>query len=333
MAVTVEINKSGSAITIEITEGSDITKYAIYEKANLTAIDDSITIKSNLNEVIIDYNDIVDKLGSTTPSEYIDELTSRGFFLGNSIIDSDPKLAFALATIFDTYGDIVSIDAKKKSLRKFGRNENMSQGVRSPISFGNISNYATGNDINEIVSNDNSDTQDVVIEGHTLSGSDLTFVVQTITLTGTTPVTLTTPLYRATRLYNNGTTDFAGTITLSDDGITNYLQTDGANNQSLRCATSLSSQDYWIVTKATGSVIRNATAVAVDFELHVREFGKVFRNKQPFSAHSYGGLAVFDFDPYEIIIPNSDIEMLGTATTNATQANATIQGYLGLVIS
>lgn len=37
-------------------------------------------------------------------------------------LDNDPQIAWALAVIQEQYGDIVSVDAKKKSLLKFGRN-------------------------------------------------------------------------------------------------------------------------------------------------------------------------------------------------------------------
>ena len=169
----------------------------------------------------------------------------------------------------------------------------------------------------------------LIIEGHTISGSDLTFVVQTATLNGTTPVTLTTPLRDATRMFNNDSTDFAGTVSVSD-GSTDYLTSDGGNNQSLKCAASMGSDTYWIITKLVGSVKRSNSAV-VDFQLQIRESGKVWRTKYSFSVSREAGTDQLDLDPYIIMKPNADMRVIGTSNAANTVAEAAVHGYMALI--
>ena len=127
---------------------------------------------------------------------------------------TQPLFKSAEAEILSTYGDIVSVSKKAKSLRKFGQNRELANGVKELISEqGGMEILPSSNLINEVVSTDASDTQEIKIEGHTLNGSDFTFVIQTVTLTGTTPVSIV-PMARASRIFNNGTTNFAGDVSV-----------------------------------------------------------------------------------------------------------------------
>jgi hypothetical protein len=237
----------------------------------------------------------------------------------------------AIKNIEADYGDTVSVESKNKALIKFGVNPDIDTGASETIwQFGGNETYATGNDIDIVVSTDAGDTQAVIIEGHTISGSDLTFVTQTATLNGTTNVTLSTPLYRATRIYNDSSTDFIGTVTVEDNGTSVNLSTGGTGNQSLKCSTSLSSQDYWIITSIDISV-RKTTNGAVDFELQIREPGKVFRTQYFISSHSNAGAELFMLQPCIIAPKNSDIRMVGTASVNNMAASASIHGVLAIV--
>lgn len=250
------------------------------------------------------------------------------------------RLQHAIDQILNDYGDTVLI--KPKSLLKYGRNENVAQDTLTTVwTTGGNETYATGNTINRVSSAQGTDTQQVVIEGHTLSGSDLTFVTQTATLQGQNQVTLTTPLYRATRLYNNGSTNFAGNVYCYESGgtVTNGVPQDatkihitvlaGVTNQSLKASTSLSSVDYWIITQFYASV-NEKTSASVDFALQTREFGKVFRNRLPHAATSNGVSGALDLDPPIIVRPNSDIRITALASAASTSVDAWINGYLGL---
>jgi len=242
----------------------------------------------------------------------------------------DYKLAHAQNAIFESFGDTVSIWEKGKVLVKFGRNEDLDTGVRETIwETGGIETLKTANDIDIVVSTDAGDTQEIVIEGHTISGSDLTFVIQTLTLNGTTNVSLTTPLARVSRLYNNDSTDFAGDVTVEDNGTSVHITVRGTNglNQSEKCATSLSSSDYWIITGIAAGVTGSVSAT-VKFELQVKEAGKVWRTQYAFNSSTYTEVKG---DEYIIVKPNSDVRIVGTSGTNNTEAIAAIRGYLAII--
>ena len=250
------------------------------------------------------------------------------------------RLRHAELFILDTYGHTVSIENKRKPLTKFGRNSDLGTSEETVWLVGGTETYATDNDIISISSSDDTDTQSVVIEGHTVSGGNLTFVSQTVTMTGQTEKALTTPLYRATRLYNAGATNFAGTVYVYEsdtvtDGVPQtaskiHIRTDGTNNQSLKCATSLSSVDYWIITHVSASVLRQ-TAAAADLKLQVRESGGVFRTLYPFSVHTNSGVVQISFDPCLVVRPNSDIRLQATASTTSVQVEGAIHGYLASI--
>ena len=117
-------------------------------------------------------------------------------------IDDDPKIAAAIQEIYNTYGDLVSVGSKKKQLIKFGRNTDLSTTQEQVWLQGGTEDLPSDNIINTLVSTNAGDDQTVTIEGHTISGNNLTFVTQPATINGTTDVTLTTSLARATRLLN-----------------------------------------------------------------------------------------------------------------------------------
>lgn len=242
----------------------------------------------------------------------------------------DFKLAHAIRSIEADFGDTVSIWEKAKTLVKFGKNPDLDSGVSETIwNTGGDETLKTANDIDVVVSTNAGDTQSVVIEGHTISGSDLTFVTQTVTLTGTTPAALTTPLARVTRLYNDSATNFAGDITVEDNGTSVHLTVRGTNgeNQSNKCQTAISSSDYWIITHIAGGVIGSVSAT-VEFELQIKLSGKVWRTVYRFNTSNYteaGG------EPYLIVPPNSDVRIVGTSNTNNTDAVAAIIGYLAII--
>ena len=244
----------------------------------------------------------------------------------------DYRIPYAINQIFQDDAVTVSVAEKGKSLIKFGQNSDIDAGVQEMVwEQGGFETYKTANDIDIVVSTAGGDTQEVVIEGHTISGTDLTFVTQTVTLNGTTNVSLTTPLARANRLYNNDSTDFAGVITVEDNGTSVHLSTGSAgNNQSLKCATATSSVDYWIITGLMVSVNRANTAV-VDFELQVRLPGKVFRTQYALTSSRESGTYKVDFEQPIIVKPNSDIRVLATSSAANTAVQAAIHGYLAIV--
>lgn len=241
----------------------------------------------------------------------------------------DYRVAYGIRQIEANYSDTVSVYEKAKQLVKFGSNPLLAAGVEETVwSTGGIEVLETTNAIDRVVSTDAGDTQTIIIEGHTLSGTDFTFATQTATLNGTTPVVLTTPIARSSRMINTGTTNFAGTITVYTNGGDTHLTALGSDNQSLKCSTTLSSSDYWLITGLDIGVKRSNTAV-VDFKLQVQEYGGVFRT-QYFTSQANGG-NYYTFGQPLIIKPNSDVRVQVISNAASTAVSASIHGYLAII--
>jgi len=243
---------------------------------------------------------------------------------------TDPEMTRAIAQILGTYGDTVSVNEKNKSLLKFGRNDDIGTTAETVWLTGGHETLPTGNNIDIVTSTSASDTGDVLIEGHTISGSDLTFVSQTVTLTGTGNTSLTTPLYRASRMVNMGSADFVGTVTVEDNGTSTHITCPPAVNQSQKCATSLSSQDYWIITGISVGVDKTQTR-SVTFELQVKPFGGVWLT-QVMVETSAAGSVQQDGKPYFIVPKNADFRIRATSSGTTTAVSAWVNGHLALVI-
>lgn len=257
--------------------------------------------------------------------------------------DDSFRINAAINEILGTYGDTVSVESRAKSLLKFGRN-NLVATTGSTImtlpSGINSETYVSSNAIDRISSSSGSDTQIVTIEGHTISGSNLTFVTQNATLNGQNKVTLTTPLARCTRIFNTGSTSLVGTIyAYEDTTISSGAPTDGTKvhcmiragkNQSEKASTSLSSQDYWLVTQVYADVLEKSGTILMDIEIQMREVGKVFRQVASFSA-STNARGNIQFDPYLIVPKNYDIRLQATSSAASKIVSGGIQGYLAIV--
>lgn len=270
-------------------------------------------------------------------------------------LSTSAKIAQAEREILGTYGDRVSVEQKAKSLTKFGKHLDLdtADGQATVWTLGSRAGsenetYVTTNAIDTISSSDAGDTQEVFIEGHTVSGtgasSQFTFVTQTATLNGQNKVTLSTPLARVSRAYNNDLSTFAGDIFIYEDttisaGVPSdftkaHMEIRGTigDTQSFKAATTFSNSDYFICTGGFAS-IRRATAASVDFQFEVRRPGGVFRPVSRINLNSSGaGFAQVQFDPYVIVPKNSDVRIVAATSANNTEVDATFQGYLAVVI-
>ena len=204
----------------------------------------------------------------------------------------------------------------------------------------NNETYVTDNLITTVSSSSASDTEIVRIEGHTLANDNFTFSTQDVTLNGQTQVTLSTPLARVTRLANIGSNNLVGSVYVYQTGSSSggvpstaaevHLQTRAGQNQSEKCATTLSSTDYWIVSGIYTDVIEK-TAAYVDVELQGREYGGVFRPRLNISATTAGGRARQPFTPYQIFKKNSDVRLSAVADGANTDVSGGIEGVLAVV--
>ena len=257
----------------------------------------------------------------------------------------DPWLHHAEDIILSTYGDVVSIHAKQKDLLKFGRNELVGTSPATVMALpAGILNetYVTTNIITSVVSTAAGDTEEIVVEGHTTAdgGLNFVFVSQTITLTGQTAATLTTPLARCSRAYNNNGTELTGVISVTETdtytaGVPDtpagvHLQISAGKQQSNKASTTMSSTDYWIITSFYCDYLKK-TAGFADVELQVRLPGKVFR-EQVTAGCSDGARGVHNFLPYFICPKNSDIRLVATAGAASTPISGGIQGVLASIV-
>lgn len=276
----------------------------------------------------------------------------------------DPWIAEAVRRFTAEYASVigdrrVELAGKQKALLKFGRNVNMTAGDVETIWDTGVANetYVDSNLIDSISSSSASDTMLIRIEGH-YYGSDgkLHFVILDATLNGQTPVTTTTVIsdaygeYAGALARNSRLANLSGTTLVGDVFIYQSTQTVTAGvpqdltkvhgkisgsaglQQSNKCATTISNEDFFIITASRVGVAK-AQAAYIDFSLEIREFGGIFRERTVGNGSRDSGFGqIFSSPPYLLIPPNSDIRMRGTASTNSTTGIAQFNGILGALI-
>ena len=253
----------------------------------------------------------------------------------------DGRLVQSEREIQSTYGDTVSIDKKAKSLLKFGKSAALTANTLETVwTVGGNEVYISDDGITHISSSSASDTQDIRVEGHTISGDDLTFVVQLVTLSGQTPVALNTGLARVSRLSNNSGTELVGRVVAYEDTATNngvpsdvtkiHIDIPTGFQQSFKSATSFSKEDYYVMTGFYGAVSAKQSA-AVDFYVEIKEPNGVFLQKACFTASSSGGNSDISLDPAIIVPKNSDIRVRCETANNNAVVFGIFKGYLAKV--
>lgn len=246
-------------------------------------------------------------------------------------------------------GQYWSVRDKNKSLSKFGRRVGITSTHSTIAALGGEAHETllTTNGITTVVSSDNADNQTLKIEYHTINpgGDELTFGVQTVTLTGHTPVPLPTPCARVSRVYNTSSTYMAGDIyvyeggTISapvdgpDDATEIHLQILAGDQQSKKAATSISNTDAYFITQIITSVVAGSpSAQAIDFDLETKALDGVWRPLLEWS-NQLGGLTTvtIDLDPVLIIPKNHDVRIAASASGSGADVTASFRGYLASV--
>lgn len=256
----------------------------------------------------------------------------------------------AIDVIKETYGDTVRV--KPKDLLKFGKNPNVGSTVQCDVmelAGSETSETLLGNSQNLIDSfscTDASFTGAVVIEGHTDSSGVKTFVSQNITADGQNEVTLATPLNTATRMFISGSTAMAASkiayvynntgVTLAS-GVPNidsqvHLIMQSDDNQSLKCSTAFSNQDYGLITEFFCSVNKR-TSATVDVRIKVKQKDGVFRSVvPPMTLNTTGtGDIHCQFRPFLIVPKNSFIKATAIASTTSVEVSACFNSMLAIV--
>lgn len=267
-------------------------------------------------------------------------------------------VAQAERVVLSTYGETVSVADKKKNLNKFGSNlsvgttfETVSRQQGASIN----ETYVSTNIVGSIVSSSVTDTQTMVVEGHTIDGSgNLTFVVQEATLNGQAEVALPSPMARANRIYvkpsgvfNAPQAAITGTVSVYDNtgGVTSGVpNVDAATKvlllpgevQSEKCATSTSATDYWFISTFVGG-IGNAggSASRVTFRIETRDVagGGVWRPQGRVIVVNVGENAESEsFDPLLIVPKSHDIRVVAATDSNTAEVFAELRGVLAVVV-
>ena len=269
--------------------------------------------------------------------------------ISNNSESKGELLEQAVREIKSTYGGDVSVTEKRKSLLKFGQNESIGTSVATVMTLPGSETeepLGTTNAITTVVSSSTSDTQDIEFyEGHTISGTDLTFIKETnsdagITLTGRTAVTLPTAVARATRARlsspANGDIYFyeGGDITngVPDDDTEVHMMISSGQTQTQKASTSMSSVDYWIITGFTVSVLEK-TASFADARIEIKGVSETrwFPISQNISASATSGTMQISFDPYIIVTKNHDVRVSAKANTSGIHVSSGIMGYLASI--
>ena len=156
--------------------------------------------------------------------------------------------------------------------------------------------YSSTADIDSLSSSDNSDTQDVEVQGLDISN---TLTVQTVTLTGQTRVAIPTALKRVFRLKNQGSTNNAGTVycfknIATTGGVPNTLANIRAlmrigNNQTLMALYTIPAGKTGLMTDFWASSVDASKDTEYKLRLEARPGGGVFQLKHESSFSDAGG--------------------------------------------
>lgn len=258
----------------------------------------------------------------------------------------DGRLVQAEREIYQTFGDLVSIDQKAKTLTKFGKSAALGTTRETVWTVGGMETYVNTNSIDSISSSSANDNEEILLECHTVTGTgedqQFTFLVQTVSLNGQNRVALPIPVARVSRVFNNNGTELEGAVYVYENtaivgGVPSDLTKVHAQvplgfQQSFKAATTFSNEDYYVLTGGFGSVTYKQSA-AVNFYLEFRQAGRVFREGAAVSANSAGGAWQVDLDPAIIIPKNSDVRITCQTDTQGAEVYASFQGYLAKVIT
>lgn len=199
------------------------------------------------------------------------------------------------------------------SVNKFGKNSDIGTAASEDIwDYGGIYQFSSTADITKIISSA-ADTVDIEIQG---LNSNYELTVQEVTLSGTTFITLTTPLIRIFRMKNIGATDLTGgvyvvTSTATHTGGIPDNSTDvrayinGSNNQTLMAIYTVPAGKTAYLTRLQTKLGRTISASA-SMELLVRPEGKVFQIKRAYQINNTDS-DIREYDPYLKIDEKSDI--------------------------
>ena len=203
-------------------------------------------------------------------------------------------------------------------VNKFGQNDALNSSTYEDVwDGGGTYSYpadATAS-ITKVVSTSASDITDVEVQGLSVDG---TLTVQTMTLTGTTPVTLTTALWRVFRMKNVGATAWIGDVTATDAvGTTDYAKVQIGNEQTLMALYTIPLGYTGYLLQGTNMLIGTNRAYSITGRMTMRQYGGVFQLKKTFGLQADGNSYIDVISPLPGAMPaKTDIRV--SAISSAT---------------
>ena len=210
-------------------------------------------------------------------------------------------------------------------INKFGHSHGLGAAQETIWAFGGLAEYSTTADITGVSSSNDTDTQDIIIQG---LDSNWLEVDVPITLTGQTEVTLGTSLIRVNRIYNNDSTDLVGNVYVytsaatvaagipsPDTTVRGFIE--GDDNITLQCI-------YSIPANKTGYVVFGKSSVSsgkdVTIKFYGRAFEKVFTTRHVVEVYSNN----YDyFFKLPLMIPGkTDVELRAISSASGTEVSA-----------
>ncbi len=225
-----------------------------------------------------------------------------------------------------------------ETIDKYGENPDIDTGTfpEDIWDFGGLYVFSSSADIDRISSSSALDTMDIEIQG---LDSAYNLVTQTISLTGQTPVALTTSLLRVFRMKNMGTSDISGNVycfvnSAVSSGVPNIdanvrAMIRNGNNQTLMMIYTVPAGKT-LYYKQGYIALSRANDVGAEFTLRVRSEGGVFQTKRKIALNS--GASSYWLADYLIarVIPEkTDIVFrCDEVTGNNTAVTGGFSGYL-----
>ncbi len=284
---------------------------------------------------------IADSISSQDDAELVKSVLTaedpNGVFVNIQATDSDNlRVTDAESGLAIAKGDV----AGTTFVHKFGNAPDIDtadlfvdiwDGVDAALGTGKIANYtfSTTADIDSLSSSDNTDTQDIEVQG---LDTNFDLVTQTITLTGQTRKALDTSLIRVFRMINRGSTDFAGdvycyvngsiTLGVPDTAADVRAVVNNGNNQTLMAIYTVPNGKTGYMRTFYSSMSKRQAATSV-IHILARPDGEVFQLKHVTSIASTGTSHVQHFfEEPEVFAAKTDIIMRADTSANDTGVGA-----------
>jgi len=239
--------------------------------------------------------------------------------------------------ILETYGH--NTRQGRKSLHKYGRATSLGTAETEINALNKNETYVSDNLISHVSSSSADDTHAVLYEGMTISGGELSFISDSVTLQGQTKVALPTPVVRSTRA-QSPLSDLAGDVYFyEDDTVTGGVPDTTSkqhnliligDNTTLRAGTSTSSNNYLLINKIYAYINKQTNGTA-DIRLKIRSLGGAFVTVFVGGISKDSSLK-HDFGPFLIVPPNSDIYLTAKCSTTNLEISAGFVGHFADII-